>query len=344
MSRASHTPRTTPVDDSPEDVVDDRPWYLSVLDDSDEDDEFEILQDTLAESEQRTRSRGRAGRTAAPRVVVEGQSTRTVEVDGHDPERQDVALSPYSSYDVASHGPDPVPDWLVTDLSARDTDLGVLKTGKEADVHLLDRSLDHGPGCLLAVKTYRSSHHRQFHRDSSYQEGRRTRRSREMRAMAARTSFGRDLLSGKWAGAEFDALTRLWDAGAPVPYPVQLIGSELMMEFIGTPDGAAAPRLAEIDAGVEELTELWHELVGTLELLAEHGWAHGDLSPYNVLVRDSRCILIDLPQVVDVVANPQGRTFLRRDASVIAGHFARHGVLGADADLLTLRLENLIHG
>ena len=25
---------------------------------------------------------------------------------------------PYSSYDVATHGPEPVPDWLVTSLSA----------------------------------------------------------------------------------------------------------------------------------------------------------------------------------------------------------------------------------
>ena len=83
-----------------------------------------------------------------------------------------------------------------------------------------------------------------FHRDAGYLEGRRVRRSRETRAMATRTAFGRELLSGQWANAEFGALSALWKAGARVPYPVQLIGSELMMEFIGTPDGEAAPRLA----------------------------------------------------------------------------------------------------
>ena len=41
--------------------------------------------------------------------------------------------------------------------------------------------------------------------------------------------------------------------------------------------------------------------LGTLAVL---GRAHGDLSPYNVLVQDGRLVLIDLPQVVDVVAAP----------------------------------------
>ena len=68
-----------------------------------------------------------------------------------------------------------------------------------------------------------------FHRDAGYLEGRRVRRSREMRAMATRTAFGRDLLSGQWANAEFSALTRLWRAGVPVPYPIQLVGTELLL-------------------------------------------------------------------------------------------------------------------
>jgi RIO kinase 1 len=229
-------------------------------------------------------------------------------------------------------------------LAAVDTPLGPLKSGKEADVALLDRSVPSGEGCLLAVKTYRDSAHRMFHRDSGYQEGRRTRRSRESRAMAARTAFGRDLLSAKWAGAEFDVLGRLWKAGARVPYPVQLLGSELMMEFIGTPDGVAAPRLSSFDGDAQEFTALWHDLVQTLELLAAEGLTHGDLSPYNVLVHDGLCVLIDLPQAVDVVANPQGDAFLARDCRVIADFFDRRGVLAADGELLALHLGGLARG
>ena len=147
----------------------------------------------------------------------------------------------------------------------------MIKTGKEADVSLLDRSLPGGRGCLLAVKTFRSAEHRMFHRDAGYQEGRRIRRSRETRAMATRTSFGRELLAGQWATAEFGALSGCGPAGARVPYPVQLIGSELMMEFIGTPEGAAAPRLAATDGSTGEFTDLWHDLVASLEVLAEAG-------------------------------------------------------------------------
>jgi RIO kinase 1 len=159
--------------------------------------------------------------------------------------------------------------------------------------------------------------------------------------MAARTGFGRELLTGQWATAEFGALSALWKAGARVPYPVQLIGSELMMEFIGDPDGTAAPRLASVSASTAELTELWHDLVSSLEVLAESGLTHGDLSAYNVLVTESGCVLIDLPQVVDLVANPQGEEFLRRDCQNIADFFARRGVLAADAENLTVHLANL---
>jgi RIO kinase 1 len=316
-----------------------------------DDDDFDDLHDQF-DDRAASRRRGRTRIAAAPRLVLEGKSGRTlVDSDGADNGSDDSAAgdvpddarsaAPYSSYDVATHGPRPVPDWLVTSLSARDTRLGVIKTGKEADVGLLDRSLPGGPGCLLAVKTFRSADHRMFHRDAGYLEGRRVRRSRETRAMATRTSFGRELLAGKWANAEFASLSAIWKAGARVPYPVQLIGSELMMEFIGEPDGTAAPRLAAFDATTSVFTDLWHDLVSSLEVLAESGLTHGDLSPYNVLVDEQGCVVIDLPQVVDLVANPQGEDFLRRDCQNIADFFARRGVLAADPETLALHLGSL---
>jgi RIO kinase 1 len=232
----------------------------------------------------------------------------------------------YSSYDTASHGPEPVPDWVVTELRAIDTEFGVLKTGKEADVHLVERAVPGGPSCLLAAKRYRVAEHRMFHRDAGYVEGRRVRRSRETRAMARRTEFGKDLLSGQWAIAEFAALSQLWSAGAPVPYPVQLAGTEVMLEFIGDADGTAAPRLAQTRPSPRELAELFTQIVDAMRLLAQHGWAHGDLSPYNVLVHDGRAVLIDVPQIVDVVANPQGPDFLHRDCVNVCTWFERRGL------------------
>lgn len=164
-----------------------------------------------------------------------------------DPDAEPEAEDAWSSWDQAVHGPEPHPDWLVTELAARDTELGVLKTGKEADVHLVRRAVPGTDrGCLLAVKRYRDAQHRLFHRDAGYLEGRRVRRSREMRAMTGRTAFGRQMIAGQWAAAEFAALSQLWEIGAAsgriaVPYPVQLLSTELMLEFVGDAE-AGRPR------------------------------------------------------------------------------------------------------
>jgi RIO kinase 1 len=232
---------------------------------------------------------------------------------------------------ASEHGPEPWPEWLVTDLAAVDTELGLLKTGKEADVFLLRRGV---PGtdrsCLLAAKRYRSAEHKMFHRDSAYLEGRRVQESRATRAMASRTSAGREMIAQQWAIAEFGALTQLQVMGVPVPYPAQVLGTELLMEFIGDPDGTAAPRLAETRPRGEELTGLWDQLVQALLILAGLGLAHGDLSAYNLLVHEGRLVLIDLPQVIDVIANPQGAEFLDRDAANVAKWFTARGLAAAD--------------
>jgi RIO kinase 1 len=249
----------------------------------------------------------------------------------------------WSTWDQPSageRGPQPYPGWLVTDLGAVDTECGVLKTGKEADVHLVQRAVpDTDRSCLLAAKRYRDAEHRLFHRDAAYLEGRRVRRSRENRAMRNRTSFGRELIAGQWARAEFEALHQLWTLGVAVPYPVQIIGTELLIEFVGDPDGTAAPRLAEIRLRGDELAPLWSQLVDMTSQVARAGLAHGDLSPFNLLVHSGRLVMIDLPQVVDVIANPRGPAFLDRDASTVATWFAAHGLRTADAGSLVALLR-----
>jgi RIO kinase 1 len=229
----------------------------------------------------------------------------------------------------------------VTELAAVDTELGILKTGKEADVFLLERGVPGtGRKCILAAKRYRDSEHRMFHRDAGYLEGRRVRQTRVNRAMAARTSFGREAIAGQWAVAEFTALCRLYERGVPVPYPVQILGTEVLLEFIGSPDGSsAAPRLAQLRQDTADLPDLWLQLVSALSTMARGGWAHGDLSAYNLLVHDGRLVVIDLPQIVDVVANPRGPEFLDRDAHNVATWFRQHGVAEADGDELAALLR-----
>ncbi len=246
----------------------------------------------------------------------------------------------WSTWDLSSpteRGPLPHPDWLVTDLAAVDTEHGVLKSGKEADACLISRGIPGtGPSCMLVAKRYRDSEHRLFHRDAGYLEGRRVRESRVNRAMANRSSFGKEAIAGQWAVAEFVALSRLWEVCvqlevAPfVPYPVQILGTEVLMEYIGSPDGTAAPRLASVRGDEQELRELWDQLHLALTVMARAGYTHGDLSPYNLLVHEGRVVVIDLPQIVDVVANPQARRFLERDVHNVVSWFVSRGLSDVD--------------
>lgn len=243
---------------------------------------------------------------------------------------------PTTWWDVerGDRGPEPRPDWVVVDAGAVDTELGILKTGKEADVFLLERAAElTGEACLLAAKRYRDADHTSFRRSALYTEGRGVRRSRDQRALAKGTTYGRQVASGMWARAEWTALCAAWAAGVAVPYPVSVQGTELLLEFVGTPDGLAAPRLAQTRPADDLLDHAWHQVREIVLGLAGLGWAHGDLSPYNLLLHDEVVVAIDLPQVVDLVANPSGPELLHRDCSVVAAWFGARG-LEADGEAL----------
>jgi RIO kinase 1 len=244
----------------------------------------------------------------------------------------DQRWSTWPSITPSQRGPEPRPDWVVISSGAIDTELGVVKTGKEADLHLIERfdpgrTPDDEPlqRTILAAKRYRTADHRDFHRSSEYQEGRRTRRSRDARALEKGSAYGRALAADHWAFAEFEALCRMYEHGAPVPYPVQVDGTELLMEFIGT-GTAAAPRLAQSRDEPADLKPLLDQVIEAMHLFARAGFAHGDLSAYNLLVHDGRIVVIDLPQIVDAVSNPNGIGMLHRDCVNIADWFTRKRV------------------
>ena len=250
--------------------------------------------------------------------------------------------STWHAVEPLCRGPEPRPDWVVTSRGAVDTDLGILKTGKEADVFLLRRADPLAPdgGVVMAAKRYRSSQHRSFHRAAAYTEGRSTKRSRDERALQRKSTFGRLVAAGEWAVSEWDALRRCWALGLPVPYPVQVDGTEILMEWISveTDDGTqTAPRLAQTRPAPELLASYLEQLREALATMTRHGIVHGDLSAYNLLAAGERLVIIDLPQVVDLVGNLNGPEFLLRDCTNLAIWFTARG-LEVDAQELFAEL------
>lgn len=255
---------------------------------------------------------------------------RSLEPDAWDDEVEDPEASTYPS---AEPGPEPVPPWVITSGDARQTELGLLKTGKEADVFLVERRLG-GRANVLAAKRYRKFEDRLFRNDARYRTARRTGESRLDKAMAEGNRAGMAFRARLWLATEFSTLSRLWSAGAPVPYPVQSLGNELMVELIGSPE-QVAPRLvhARLDRGSPELRSAWQQLAEALHVMVRCGVVHGDLSPYNLLWDDGRLVVIDLPQAVDPIAHPEGIALLERDVTTVTTWFRRNGV-EIDADAL----------
>lgn len=237
------------------------------------------------------------------------------------------------------------PAWL-TAGGTEDEVLGLLKTGKEAEVFVVERrTLAGDRSALLAHKRYRPtkvvkgelealgfSRARSFTNDAIYHEGRKFRRSRDRRAVERMTDLGKRILAERWPAQELETLVRAHAAGVTVPYPVEATGDGLLMQMIGD-DGVAAPRLVGARLDRTELKRAFAQLVDDLGALTEAGIVHADLSPYNVLWWHDRLWVIDFPQSVDLVTNPHGFDLLHHDVVTMCTWFTRQGI-ACDADAL----------
>ena len=242
-----------------------------------------------------------------------------------------------STYFAAEHGPSPVPDWVITEDAARQHERGIIKSGKEADVHLIERL--HGDRVnLLAAKRYRDLDEKALRKGASQRQKLGGDRRVEL-AMAQGTRAGLSFRAQLWLDTEFDALGRLWEAGCAVPYPVQKHGIEVMLEYLGDEE-EAAPRLVNAAADLDEeaMRDLFAQLVTALRVMTAVGLVHGDLSPYNLLVWQEKLYVIDLPQAVDPVKQPDGLTLLQRDVANLCKWFAARGV---ETDAVALYRELL---
>jgi RIO kinase 1 len=227
-------------------------------------------------------------------------------------------------------------------------DLGPLKTGKEAEVFVVERVAPDGRSCLLAHKRYRPravTHKGElealgfqragnFVHDGAYREGRTFAKSRDRRAAARKSRYGRALLGRQWPDHEFETLGRLAEAGVSVPLPVERTSDGVLMQYLGDRT-AAAPRLVQAGLTRADAARAAALLADDLGRMVEAGVVHADLSVFNLLWWRERVWTIDVPQAVDIATNPQALEFLHRDLSNVAAWFEGHGVPFAVDDLFS---------
>ena len=201
----------------------------------------------------------------------------------------------------------------------------IIKTGKEASVHLCRANPSTTGERLLALKVYHPLDRRDFRDESLYRDGEWIKERRIRVALEKKTRFGREVQGAIWVHREWETLRALSEAGAPVPRPLAATDDAILMTYVGD-RLLAAPQLRQHRPDRTEAEDLFRQCVRAIELMLFHNVIHGDLSPYNVLVWEGRAIVIDLPQAVDPRKNRFAHRLLERDLVRICEHFARYGV------------------
>jgi RIO kinase 1 len=199
-----------------------------------------------------------------------------------------------------------------------DTVVRRLKSGKEASVYIVACG-EH----FRCAKVYKEAEQRGFHKLAQYQEGRKTRSSRDARAMGKRGRHGRRVQEAEWKNAEVDALYRLVSVGVRVPVPHLIHERVLLMELVQDEHGNPAPRLNDVEITADQARR-WHTfMMAQIVRMLCAGLIHGDLSDFNVLLDTDGPVIIDLPQAVNAASNNGAFALLERDVNNMRASFGR---------------------
>ncbi|HWR78159.1 MAG TPA: PA4780 family RIO1-like protein kinase [Thiobacillus sp.] len=193
-----------------------------------------------------------------------------------------------------------------------------LMSGKEAMVFVVRCGEE-----VRCAKVYKEANKRSFRQSVDYTENRKVKNSRQARAMAKGTRYGREAQEAAWQNAEVDALYRLAAAGVRVPTPYNFHTGVLLMELVCDEDGNAAPRLNDVAFTPEQARVHFQMLLRQVVLMLCAGVIHGDLSEFNILLGSDGPVIIDLPQAVDAAGNNHARDMLERDVANLTGYFGR---------------------
>ena len=203
-------------------------------------------------------------------------------------------------------------DGLIDDVTRQ------LMSGKEAMVFVVLCGDE-----VSCAKVYKEANKRSFRQSVDYTEGRKTKNSRQARAMQKGSKYGRESQEAAWQSAEVDALYRLANAGVRVPTPYNFYEGVLLMELVTGDDGNAAPRLNDVQLSAETAREYHTFLIQQVVKMLLAGIVHGDLSEFNILVGSEGPVIIDLPQAVDAAGNNHAKDMLARDVKNLADYFGQ---------------------
>ncbi len=193
-----------------------------------------------------------------------------------------------------------------------------LMSGKEAMVFVVRCGDD-----TRCAKVYKEATNRSFRQAVDYTENRKVKNSRQARAMAKGTRFGREAQEAAWQSAEVDALYRLAAAGVRVPKPYNFFEGVLLMELVADAHGDAAPRLNDVAFTHDEALAHHATLIDEVVRMLCAGVVHGDLSEFNILLAADGPVIIDLPQAVDAAGNNHAQRMLLRDVDNLRDFFGR---------------------
>ncbi|MDO8449654.1 MAG: PA4780 family RIO1-like protein kinase [Rhodoferax sp.] len=199
-----------------------------------------------------------------------------------------------------------------------DTVVRQLMSGKEAMVFVV-RCGDE----TRCAKVYKEATNRSFRQAVDYTENRKVKNTRQARAMAKGTRFGREAQEAAWQSAEVDALYRLADAGVRVPKPYNFFEGVLLMELVTDENGDAAPRLNDVAMTAEQARQYHGMLLTEVVRMLCAGVVHGDLSEFNILLAQDGPVIIDLPQAVDAAGNNHAQRMLLRDVANLRNFFGQ---------------------
>jgi len=193
-----------------------------------------------------------------------------------------------------------------------------LMSGKEATVYVVRCGEE-----IRCAKVYKEANKRSFRQSVDYTEGRKVKSSRQARAMAKGSKYGKQAQEEAWQSAEVDALYRLAAAGVSVPTPYQFYEGVLIMDLVTDAAGNAAPRLNDVVFTAEEARQHHQSLLKEVVRILCAGIVHGDLSEFNILLSAHGPIIIDLPQAVDAAGNNHAMSMLERDVRNLADFFGQ---------------------